>query len=177
MSVKLDVEDRASVETAAKDIETGLGRLDILVNNAGYLEKAIPIIDSDPDEWWKVWGVVSYDDHRSNIHDEHPNAQQNIRGPYLMTRSFLPLMLRGGDKQIVNLSSIGAHMVRPGMSGYQTTKLAIVRFSEFTNAEYGEQGVVAFSVHPGGVMTDLARNMSKEMHHCENSQRRVKLLG
>ena len=171
VSVKLDVEDRASVETAAKDIETGLGRLDILVNNAGYLEKAIPIIESDPDEWWKVWGVVSYDDHRSNIHDEHPNAPQNIRGPYLMTRSFLPLMLRGGDKQIVNLSSIGAHNVRPGMSGYQTTKMAIVRFSEFINAEYGDQGVVAFSVHPGGVMTELAVTMPKEMHHCRISQR------
>ena len=63
VSVELDVEDRASVETAAKEMETGLGRLDILVNNAGYLEKAIPIIDSDPDEWWKTWAVVGYDDH------------------------------------------------------------------------------------------------------------------
>ena len=74
VSVKLDVEDRASVETAAKDIETGLGRLDILVNNAGYLEKAVPIIDSDPEEWWKVWGVVGYDDHHSKIHDDLLNA-------------------------------------------------------------------------------------------------------
>ena len=102
---------------------------------------------------------------RSIIQDEHANAQLNIRGPYLMTRSFLPLMLRCGDKQVVNLSSIGAHLVRPGMSGYQTSKMAIVRFSEFINAEYGEQGVVAFSVHPGGIMTDLARTMPKEMHH------------
>ena len=84
-----------------------------------------------------------------------------------MTRSFLPIMLKGGDKQIVNLSSIGAHMVRPGMSGYQTSKMAILRFSEFTNAEYEEQGVVAFSVHPGGIMTDLARVMPEELHHRE----------
>ena len=85
-----------------------------------------------------------------------------------MTRSFLPLMLRGGDKQIVNLSSIGANMVRPGMSGYQIGKMAILRFSEFTNVEYGEQGVVAFSVHPGAIITNLASGMPKEMHHCEN---------
>ena len=88
-----------------------------------------------------------------------------------MTRSFLPLMLKGGDKQIVNLSSIGAHNIRPGMSGYQTTKMAIVRFSEYINAEYGDQGVVAFSVHPGGVMTELAEAMPKELHHRETSQR------
>lgn len=62
VSVKLDVEDRASVEAAAKEIATGLERLDILVNNAGYLEKAVPIIDSDPDEWWKTWEVVGYED-------------------------------------------------------------------------------------------------------------------
>ena len=65
VSVKLDVEDRASVEAAVKEIENGLGRLDILVNNAGYLEKAVPIVDSDPNEWWKVWTVVGYDDHCS----------------------------------------------------------------------------------------------------------------
>ena len=66
VSVKLDVEDRASVETAAKEIETSLERLDILVNNAGYLEKAVPIIDSDPNEWWKTWAVVGYNGHCSN---------------------------------------------------------------------------------------------------------------
>lgn len=93
-----------------------------------------------------------------------------------MTRSFLPLMLRGGDKHIVNLSSIGANMVWPGMSGYQTGKMAILRFSEFTNAEYGEQGVVAFSVHPGGIMTNLGSSMPKEMHHSENLQRRFEAL-
>lgn len=94
-----------------------------------------------------------------------------------MTRSFLPLMLRGGDKQIVNLSSIGANMVRPGMSGYQTGKMAILRFSEFTNAEYGQQGVAAFSVHPGGIMTNLASSMPKEMHHSEYSHRWVEVVG
>lgn len=58
LAVKLDVADRASVEIAAKEVEKSFGRLDILVNNAGYLEKAVPIIESDPDEWWKTWTVV-----------------------------------------------------------------------------------------------------------------------
>lgn len=66
VSVKLDVEDRASVETAAKEIETGLERLDILVNNAGYLEQAVPIIDSDPNEWWRNWAVVGCNDYCAN---------------------------------------------------------------------------------------------------------------
>lgn len=89
---------------------------------------------------------------------------QNVRGPYLVTRSFLPLLLKDGDKQIINLSSIGAHRTRTGMSGYQPSKLAIIRFSEFINAEYGEQGVLSYAVHPGGVMTEMARAMPRELH-------------
>lgn len=58
LTVKLDVEDRAMVESAAKKVEADFTRLDILVNNAGSLEPAVRIADSDPDEWWKTWTVV-----------------------------------------------------------------------------------------------------------------------
>jgi len=151
LTYAMDVVDRDVIEKtaaqAAKDMD---GRLDILINNAGYLEVFTPIVDSDPDEWWKTWTV-------------------NIRGPYLVTRAFVPLMLKGGDKTIVNLSSIGAHRKRPGASGYQTTKFAIARFTEFIEAEYGERGLIAFCVHPGGVMTELAANMPPETHRSKRS--------
>lgn len=154
VSYQMDVVDRDAIERTAKQIDKAFsGRLDILINNAGYLETFIPIIESDPDEWWKTWTV-------------------NMRGPYLMTRAMLPIMLKGGDKQIVNLSSIGAHIKQPGASGYQTSKFALCRFTEFIMAEYGEQGVVAFAVHPGGVMTELASNMPKNLHggkYCDAS--------
>lgn len=80
-----------------------------------------------------------------------------------MTRSFLPLLLKGSGKTILNVSSGGAHVVFPGASAYQTTKLAILRLSEFTNGDYGEQGIVAFSMHPGGVRTELAGGMPQHM--------------
>ena len=142
----LDVTSASSIEETAAQVAKDLGgRLDTLINNAGYLETFTPIADSDPDEWWKTWTV-------------------NLRGPYLVTRAFLPLMLKGGDKTIVNLSSVGAHGKRPGASGYQTTKMALCRFTEFICSEYGEQGVLAFAVHPGGVFTELASNMPKHAH-------------
>ena len=84
-----------------------------------------------------------------------------------MSRSFLTLMLKGGDKQIVNISSIGAHHTRVGFSAYQPGKLAIIRFSEFINAEYGSQGVMSFAVHPGSVRTELATAMPRELHSGE----------
>ncbi|KAL9603720.1 MAG: hypothetical protein Q9219_001039 [cf. Caloplaca sp. 3 TL-2023] len=80
-----------------------------------------------------------------------------------MTRSFLPLLLKGSGKTIVNLTSGGAHALSPGASAYQTTKLAILRLSEFTNAEYGEEGILAYSLHPGGIPTEMAGRMPQAM--------------
>lgn len=136
LPVPLDVTSRESVDNAAQTIEKELGKLDILVNNAGVIESLTKIADTDPDEWWRIWEV-------------------NIRGTYLVTRAFLPLMLKGGDKQIVNVNSIGAHVVIPGLSAYQPGKLAQARFTEFVCAEYQDQGVLAFCMHPGNVLTDI----------------------
>jgi len=72
----------------------------------------------------------------------------------------LLLKSQDGLKQILAVSSIGAHIVMPGGSGYQTSKLAVLRFSDFINAEYPE--VLAYSIHPGGVLTELAKGMGKQ---------------
>jgi NAD(P)-dependent dehydrogenase (short-subunit alcohol dehydrogenase family) len=64
-------------------------------------------------------------------------------------------MLKSGDKTIVTVSSVGAHLTGKGLSAYQPSKLAVLRLMEFVGAEYGEQGVVAYCVHPGNVVTDI----------------------
>ncbi|KAL8709469.1 MAG: hypothetical protein Q9220_005852 [cf. Caloplaca sp. 1 TL-2023] len=136
LSIELDVTSRESIDDAATCVQKEFGRLDVLVNNAGVLSAMTSIADSDPDEWWQAWTV-------------------NVRGTYLVSRAFLPLMLKGGDKQIVNVCSVGAHVVNPGLSAYQTSKLAQLRFTEFLCAEYGDQGLIAFCIHPGNIPTDI----------------------
>ncbi|KAL1986906.1 hypothetical protein VTN96DRAFT_5323 [Rasamsonia emersonii] len=149
LKLRLDVTDEASVANAVAQVEQTFHRLDILVNNAGYLEHWVPVADSDPAEWWKSWEI-------------------NVKGVYLMTRAFLPLLLRSsnpdGQKTIVNVSSIGAHYARPGASAYQTNKFALLRFTEFLSVEYGSKGLLAFAIHPGGVPTELALGMPEDMH-------------
>ena len=81
-----------------------------------------------------------------------------------MTKAFLPLMLKGGQKTVVNLSSIGAMGLRNGASGYQPSKMALLRFTEFMMVEYGKEGLLAYCVHPGGVLTELAGKMPDYMH-------------
>ena len=69
---------------------------------------------------------------------------------YYLKRAFVPLLLKGGDKTIINLSSIGAHRIGEGASSYQASKLAVIRLAEFASTEYADQGLLAYSLHPGG---------------------------
>ncbi|KGO72159.1 Short-chain dehydrogenase/reductase SDR [Penicillium italicum] len=142
--VSLDVTEEESVAAAAATINEAFPRLDILINNAGCLERRATIADSDPEEWWRTWNV-------------------NVRGPYLVTRAFLPQILsKGGEKIVVNLSSVAVHFTAPGASAYQASKLALQRWTEFLNADHGPDGILTFAVHPGGVLTDMGKSLPLE---------------
>ena len=149
LALKLDVADRANVEAVAKEVAKVFdGRLDILVNNAGYLSAFHTILDSDPDDWWNHFEV-------------------NVKGVYLVTRAFLPLLFKSSLKVIINLTSIGAVWLSGApASAYGTTKLAVMRLTEYLEQDYGvgKEGVLAIAVHPGGVKTELATNMPEDHH-------------
>jgi NAD(P)-dependent dehydrogenase (short-subunit alcohol dehydrogenase family) len=130
LSLKVDTISRVDVEQAAGKVAAKFPKIDILINNAGYLETFVPIADSGPDEWWYTWQV-------------------NLNGVYLMTKFFLPFVLKSELKTVVMVSSIGAHITIPGASAYQTSKVAVLRLNDFLMAEYGEQGLLAYGIHPG----------------------------
>ena len=144
-SIHLDILDLQSVERAAQITSDAFGRLDVLINNAGAMEVFESTLDSNPDQWWQTWTV-------------------NVRGTFLLTRALLHLMLKGGDKQIVMLTSIGAFMPTSGGSGYQISKLALLRYTDYLNIEYGAQGVVAYGLHPGAIPTDIGLTMPIFLH-------------
>ena len=137
LTIQFDVTSRESVENAAQQVDKEFGRLDIVVNNAGIVARG-KLVDSDPDEWWKVWTV-------------------NVHGPYLVARSFIPLLLKttGGQKVVCNVASVGAHLTGPGLSAYQPSKTALIRLSDFIQAEYGSEGIISFSTHPGNMVTEI----------------------
>lgn len=142
--LNLDVLDRSTVASAAKEVEA-FGKLDILINNTGFMTPAKPVIKSDEEEYWKTFEI-------------------NVRGVYRVTKAFLPILLKSeaGLKTIVNLSSVAAHNLRLHASAYGTTKFAILRFTEFLLLE--NPGLLAYCVHPGAIMTRLAEAMPEETH-------------
>ncbi|KAI1453568.1 oxidoreductase-like protein, partial [Annulohypoxylon moriforme] len=137
---KLDVTDEDSVRQCAETIKSEFnGKLDILVNNAGFMTPALPVPDSNTDSWWRTMEV-------------------NLKGVYLMSKHFVPLLLStsGGLKTMININSVAAHNLRPMASAYGTSKLAVLKLTEFLMVEAGSKGLLAYSVHPGAVLTELA---------------------
>ena len=88
---KLDVTNGKSVEKAAAEIEKEFGKLDVLVNNAGILGHIGMIADSKPEKWWQVLDV-------------------NVRGAYLVTRAFIPLLLKGTDDKSLSMWRAWEHI-------------------------------------------------------------------
>lgn len=145
LSLELDVTSEDSVQAAAEKIgrEFG-GALDVLVCNAGNLEQWLPVAESKPTEWWRTYEI-------------------NVKGTYLLNHYFIPLLLKSETKTSILTTSFGALSVRPTASGYQSSKFAVCRLAEFIATEYESQGLVCYSIHPGGVKTELAYNMPKDM--------------
>ena len=44
------------------------------------------------------------------------------------------------------------------------SKLAVVRFAEYISSEYKDKGVIAYSVHPGGIPTEMGLKLPDALH-------------
>jgi NAD(P)-dependent dehydrogenase (short-subunit alcohol dehydrogenase family) len=149
-----DVTRAADVEAAVADCVGIFGGIDVADANAGYLGPWVKIAQSDPEAWWRNWEV-------------------NLRGSYHVARFTLPHLIQSASARaaegrsgghLVLLSSIGAQLLLPGASDYQTSKHAINRLCEFVQTDHDVDGIKCIAMHPGGVATDLGRNMPDNMH-------------
>jgi short-subunit dehydrogenase len=84
----------------------------------------------------------------------------NFWGVVHSCRAFLPALSQKPEAHIVNLSSIFGIVAPPGQTAYTSAKFAVRGFSESLRHELQMAGspVRLSVVHPGGVLTDIARN-------------------
>lgn len=134
--VELDVTDDGEVAAAVATAVDGFGRLDVVVNNAGYANMA-PIED------------VDFDDFRTQF-------DTNFYGVVRLTRAALPVMRAQGAGHIVQISSVGGRLVRPGLAAYQSAKWAVTGFSGVLAQEVAPLGIKVTVLEPGGMRTDWA---------------------
>jgi NADP-dependent 3-hydroxy acid dehydrogenase YdfG len=120
--------------------KAGFGRVDVLVNNAGIMPLS-PMTALKVDEWDRMIDV-------------------NIRGVLNGIAAVLPDMKARGSGHIVNVASIGAHVVVPTAAVYSATKFAVWAISEGLRQENSDIRVTTIS--PGVVATELGDDISDQ---------------
>lgn len=135
----VDVTQEGEISDAADDIFSAAGRLDVVVNNAGIGE-----FDSD---------IVS-----ESVKDIDRTLATNLRGPMLVCKHTVPLLLQTDGGRVVNVSSgMGAltESQSEGSPAYRVSKTGLNGLTAYLHGEYAEDGLIANSVCPGYVRTDM----------------------
>ncbi|KAL2046761.1 hypothetical protein ABVK25_011549 [Lepraria finkii] len=141
--VKLDVTNEASIKQAAAEVETNLeGKgLDVLINNAGVCQYA-----SD--------GVKSMDNLAESF-------TINVLGVHWVIRTFLPLLQKGTQKKVANISttlgsitlSRSAHYLPA--PAYKISKAAMNSLTVQYGIDCEKESFTFMALCPGWMKTDL----------------------
>lgn len=131
----LDATDEQAINKLAAEV----GAIDVLFNCAGFVHHGT-ILDCTPKDW----------DFSFNL---------NVKSMYLVSRAFLPQMLKKGGGSIINMSSI-ASSVRglPNRFVYGATKAAVIGLTKAIAADFVKQGIRCNCIGPGTVDTPSLAN-------------------
>ncbi|MES5822029.1 SDR family oxidoreductase [Streptomyces sp. RG80] len=146
LAVVADVTDQSSVDAAVERIHTAYGAVDLVVNSAGVMLPN-PVDDGRTDEWQRM-------------------IDTNVTGVLRMIRAFTSDLVgaaaEGRTADLVNISSIGAHVTFPNYAVYGATKAALTYLSQSLRGEFGPRDVRVTNVEPGLTQTELASHIDSD---------------
>ena len=130
-----DVSDGAEVAAASGLVLSELGTPHVVVNNAGVVERAA--VDAMTEDAW---------DHVIDV---------NLKGPFLVTRAFLPAMRAKSCGRIVHIGSISGTLGTPRLSAYCASKWGLLGFMKSLAEELRGSGLQTLAILPGSVDTAM----------------------
>jgi len=135
----LDVEDEASITTAAGELKKRLKELHVLINNAAILPAwKGSILDATADEFRDTFTI-------------------NTLGPILLTKALLPLLEAGKPARVINVSSqLGSIAeMSDGWPGYGISKAALNAATRKLAQALQGRGISVLAASPGWVRTEM----------------------
>ncbi|WP_333734593.1 SDR family oxidoreductase [Streptomyces sp. IBSBF 3010] len=140
LAVAADVTDQASVDAAADRVHAAFGPVDLVVNAAGVMLPN-PVDAGRVDEWQRM-------------------LDTNVTGALRVIRAFTADLVAaaagGRTADLVNISSIGAHITFPNYAVYGATKAALTYLSASLRTELGPRDVRVTNIEPGLTDSELA---------------------
>ena len=95
--------------------------------------------------------------------DNNKVMQVNYQSPLSIIQQCLPYMLNKGYGRIINIGSIWIELAKPKRLAYSVSKNALHALTKSIVAEYGDQGIIANTVSPGFIGTDLTYQNNSEL--------------
>jgi dehydrogenase/reductase SDR family member 4 len=113
------------------------GRIDVLVNNAASNPVFGPIELTDDKAFDKIMDV-------------------NVKGPFMLSKLFFPLMQAQGGGSIINISSVEGHSPSQGLGIYSVSKTALIQLTKSMALEWGKYNIRVNAICPGLIQTKFS---------------------
>jgi NAD(P)-dependent dehydrogenase (short-subunit alcohol dehydrogenase family) len=138
IGVRVDVADADDVEQAVAQVLDRLGRIDVLVNNAGI-----------------TGGPTATRCHETPVETFDAVVGVNLRGPFLVSRAVLPVMLEQRQGHVITIVSIAGMVAARGRCSYTASKGGALMLTKSIATDYAADGIRANAVCPGWVHTPM----------------------
>jgi 3-oxoacyl-[acyl-carrier protein] reductase len=145
---RVDVTDRASVDTWVESVLEKYGRADILVNNAGIVRDSLLVKIKDG-ELVKQMPEADFD----------LVVSINLKGVFNCTQAVVPAMIRQGGGVILNATSIVGIDGNIGQTNYIATKAGVIGMTKAWARELGRHNIRVNAVAPGFTATEILTSM------------------
>jgi 3-oxoacyl-[acyl-carrier protein] reductase len=157
MSVKVDVSDKNSINSAFEEIEESYGIVEVLVNNAGITKDNILPRMKDS-EWDDV-------------------IQTNLTGSYLTTQRAIKNMMKNKWGRIIFISSVVGISGNQGQANYAASKAGLIGLAKSVSKEMGARNITSNVIAPGYIETDMTSFLSEENKEIIIEQLSIKRIG
>lgn len=144
--VPCDILEETEIEQAVQTIMTNWGRMDIVVANAGF----------------GVFGGIE----TLTAKEWNRQLQGNVTGLALTVKYALP-HLKKSQGRIGLVGSVGAYLPNPNLGAYGASKAAVHSIGQTLQVELMGSGVSCTTLHPGFVVSEIARMDNEGQWHPE----------
>jgi 3-oxoacyl-[acyl-carrier protein] reductase len=136
-----DISKEATINKIIDESINKFGKIDILVNNAGF-----GIFDDLVD---------------SKLDDFDAMFNTNVRALYMLTKGFLPSMIKERSGTIINIASVAGKQGFATGSIYCASKHAVMGLSKALMLEVRKYNIRVVAICPGSVATEFFRDESQ----------------
>lgn len=142
------------MQSLVKAVIDEFDHVDIVINNAGIALGKKSLVDVSYEELEHIMGV-------------------NLWGVIYGSKEFLPYLLDRPEAALVNISSIFGLAGIAEQTPYCATKFAVRGLTESLRAELLDTNVEVYTVHPGGINTNIAEEALKDAQGDPERQKAV----